>query len=491
MNKNLKGLIIGSIVLVVLSGALVALKLASGDNSSSELSSVVALDKTLISEWVEKIGGNAEYTGENVKSIDISNSNGSFQVLRNENSDSSIFVIKGLEKYKMDTSKLDSLPNSALSARIPTVVEENAEDLAKYGLDSPASEVKITLDDGKEIEFLIGNTSPVDTEVYFCFKGDKTVYTILNSIASAFLYSREFYVSTLVVDAVTDSALGMQTLSIDRADLDYDIVYEAFEMGRGEDYTGGTSANAVMIEPIFAYLDATKSSSYTNAMFGLTAKSVVHLEADEEDLKLAGLDNPFCVVKMNTKDGKEYTLKISKASDASGNDEAVYFGYLEGTDIIYAFTESQLIWVTMNIKDPLSHIIIGDYFYKISKLTVEVEGRESMVFTGSGKNKDDYVSYLNGAECSTERFRQFYQFLVNTPAEEVYLGETTGEPVAKITVETQLGKKTELEFYRDDSRKLIIKVNGVTSFKCRDAYLDILNGNMDIFNSEKSFTLDW
>ena len=70
----------------------------------------------------------------------------------------------------MDTSKLDSLPNSALSARIPTVVEENAEDLAKYGLDSPASEVKITLDDGKEIEFLIGNTSPVDTEVYFCFK---------------------------------------------------------------------------------------------------------------------------------------------------------------------------------------------------------------------------------------------------------------------------------------------------------------------------------
>jgi hypothetical protein len=80
---------------------------------------------------------------------------------------------------------------------------------------------------------------------------------------------------------------------------------------------------------------------------------------------------------------------------------------------------------------------------------------------------------------------------VNTPAEEVYLGETTGEPVAKITVETQLGKKTELEFYRDDSRKLIIKVNGVTSFKCRDAYLDILNGNMDIFNSEKSFTLDW
>ena len=45
MNKNLKGLIIGSIVLVVLSGALVALKLASGDNSSSELSSVVALIK--------------------------------------------------------------------------------------------------------------------------------------------------------------------------------------------------------------------------------------------------------------------------------------------------------------------------------------------------------------------------------------------------------------------------------------------------------------
>ena len=89
MNKNVKGIIIGGIALVVLSGALVALKLTGGDSSSSEVSSVVDIEtKTLISEWAKKTGNDgAEYTDENVKTVDISNDNGSYQVLRNENSD--------------------------------------------------------------------------------------------------------------------------------------------------------------------------------------------------------------------------------------------------------------------------------------------------------------------------------------------------------------------------------------------------------------------
>ena len=69
------------------------------------------------------------YTDENVVSIDINNDNGSFQVVRNMDSDSSDFVIKGLEKYNMDIAKLDSMPNAALNSKIPTVVEENAETL--------------------------------------------------------------------------------------------------------------------------------------------------------------------------------------------------------------------------------------------------------------------------------------------------------------------------------------------------------------------------
>lgn len=493
MNKNVKGIVVGSIVLVVLSGALVALKLAGDDNSSSELSSVVEIEtKTLISEWAKKTGNDgAEYTDENVESVDISNDNGSYKVVRNENSDASKYTISDLEKYKMDVAKLDSMPNAALNSKISTVVEENAEDLVKYGLDTPVSEIKITLDDGKEIKFLIGDASPVEGEVYFCYKDDNTVYATLTSTANAFLYSKEYYLSLLLIEEVNDSSLGMAKLRVDRADLDYDIAYEAFDGGRGEDYSGGTSSNAVMTEPIFAYLDVMKSVDITNAMFGLTASAVVQLEADEEDLKLAGLDNPFCVVKMDTKDGKEYTLRISKMSESSDSEEPVYFGYLEGTDIIYAFSQSQLVWITMNIQDPISPIIIADYFYLVGGVSVEVEGKESMIFTGSGKDKSDYKATLNGVECSTERFRQFYTFLLNTPAEEIYMGEVTGEPVAEINVETQDGKKTELKFYRDEGRKLIITVNGVTSFKCRDAYLNVLTGNMDIFDTEKNFTVEW
>ena len=491
MSKNVKGIIIGILILAVLSGALIALKLTSNDNSSSDVSSVVESEsKTLISEWAKLTGNDGGYTDENVVSIDINNDNGSFQVVRNMDSDSSDFVIKGLEKYNMDIAKLDSMPNAALNSKIPTVVEENAENLERYGLDAPVAEVKVLLDDGKEIYFLIGDASPVEGEVYFRFKDSNTIYTTLSSTASAFLYSKEFYISLVLIENVNDSSLGMERLSIDRADLDYDIVYEAFHSGRGEEYVGGTTSNAVMVEPIFAYLDVMKSVDITNSMFGLTASAVVHLEANEEDFKLAGLDDPFCVVKMDTKDGKEYNLLISKMSD-NIDGESVYFGYLEGSDIIYAFTSTQLIWVTMDIGDPISTIIIGDYFYRVGEVAIEVDGKESMVFTGSGKDKNDYVSTLNGEECLTERFRQFYTFLINTPAEEIYLGEVTGEPLAKISVETQVGKKTELEFYKDEGRKLIIKVNGVTSFKCRDSYLNVLKENMDIFDSEKSFTVEW
>lgn len=499
MNKKVKGIVAGGGVLVLLVGALVALKYTGSNDSSSELDSLVTAEtKTIASEWSSRFGEDSEYTEDNIKSVAVSNGNGSYEVVRTgtdtetSESDSTgnvsyTYGITGLENYKMNSSLINSMPNTALTAVLPKVIEENSDNLAKYGLDNPLSEVTVNLDDGKQIIYEIGNVSPVSTETYLCFKGDSTVYTINASSTNAFLGGKEYYVSLVLVDEIPDDE-KLQKLKIDKSDLDYDIVYEYNVNSESYKEGAGTSSYYVMTEPIYSYMDAEKSNDYFKNISGLTASSVAMLDADADALSIAGLDNPYCTMEIEVSDGSSYTLKLSKAP---GDTTGYYLAYIEGNSAIYLVSESSLPWVTSDISFGTSSLIFAYYVYNIGKVDVDVSGKDKMVFECSGSEEDDYEVTLNGEECDTERYRAFYSFLLKTPAEEIYMGEVTGDPIAKITVETQNDMKTDVEFYESNDRKVIMKVNGKVSFKCRSSFIDTLKSNIDKFGTGEEFSNEW
>ena len=145
-------------------------------------------------------------------------------------------------------------------------------------------------------------------------------------------------------------------------------------------------------------------------------------------------------------------------------------------------------------RDISSGLVFTTYVWDIGKLTVEAKGRETMAFVGSGTSKEDYQVQLNGKDADTERYRQFYVFLLKTAAEDLCLNgeKPTGELLAKITLERQDGLKTQtVSFYEAENRKVYIEVDGVCAFMCRRSFVDTLFKNMDMYDTDEEFILNW
>jgi hypothetical protein len=195
-------------------------------------------------------------------------------------------------------------------------------------------------------------------------------------------------------------------------------------------------------------------------------------------------------------DGNTYTLTIGQSytSTSYGEDDAytAYFGYFDGIDILFAFSESSLPWLTLKPMDITSQLVFGTYIYDIADMTIETDDT-TLKFVGTGTSADDYEVTLNGEDFDLNRYKSFYQALIKAPAEELYLDEVEGDPVATVTINLQIGGDPDVvEFYRIDDRKTVIVHNGVPSFACRTSFLEkSLLPNIANVNGDDDFVTNW
>ena len=98
---------------------------------------------------------------------------------------------------------------------------------------------------------------------------------------------------------------------------------------------------------------------------------------------------------------------------------------------------------------------------------------------------DDFKVECDDKDVTVQNFKDFYQYILRAPAEELYL-ENCSEPAdITVTISHEYGVD-EIEFINSDDRKSIIRLNGRTSFKCRTAYVNRLMDNVQhLLNGEK------
>ena len=128
-------------------------------------------------------------------------------------------------------------------------------------------------------------------------------------------------------------------------------------------------------------------------------------------------------------------------------------------------------------------------------MTVEADGYNTLEFITEGTDSDDFSVKLNGNEYDTERFKQFYQYVINTQAEEIYLEEPDEDKlICKISIERNDEFDDEtVEFYQGDDKSVIIKHNGVTSFvnRINYDYVNVLLDNIDRVDTDEEFVTVW
>ena len=161
MSKSVKAVIISAAVLLVLGGALVVLLITKPKTEPLAVDSVT-----------ESSGVNAyvcDRKVETVTSVKVENAEGAFTFTRQkrtvtETNESGEEV--STDEYYWTSEELKDVPQSDSSvknfisnlASLPekSLVEENAEDIKKYGLDNPQSTALLKFDDGTEIKMQFG-----------------------------------------------------------------------------------------------------------------------------------------------------------------------------------------------------------------------------------------------------------------------------------------------------------------------------------------------
>ena len=300
MKKQTNGIIALSAAVVLLGGGLAYLKHTdgSGDSDTSSESSAVTqtaveganlvliddtteLPRPLSEEPVTDANGNEllppEIEKSPVKSAKVTNSSGVLEVVKTSDSgsgDDAVYTLAGYEKYDVNNAVVSTLVNNANGMTSASLVEEDCSDLSKFGLDKPEISVELTYEDGVVRKFYIGDKSPVSEQYYVRLEESNTVYTVHASTLANYRMSAVDFVRTTVLEKPADDEYPkVNSLRIERDDIDYDI-YLVYGENSDDTKAGGTSATHEMVEPIKAYLTVERSSPITNGMFGLTASDI-------------------------------------------------------------------------------------------------------------------------------------------------------------------------------------------------------------------------
>ncbi len=495
MKKAVKGIIGLCGVLAVLGGALAALKLTEPEdtgNSSSESSEESGAGITLVPH-------------EAVDTVTVKNSSGTLEVaLLTEETDTSsaTYTLKGYEDIPLNTSVVGTLVNNAKGLTSDSIVAENCENLEKYGLDKPQAEAEITFASGEKLSFSVGDTAPVASETYFMLDGENTVYTVSSSKMSNYMSELESFVSSTILEKPADDEYPkINSVVIERDDLDYNIKLEYDKKSDDDGYTGGTTASHVMTEPMNAYLTVEKSSPITDGLFGLTSSGVYSIHPGEAEIAEAGLSDPFCTVTTSCDDGNTYVFLMSEPFTGEDGTES-HYAMFQGGNIIYIVSSQNAQWGTITPIDITSKIYIANYVWNITNLKASAGSVSQDIKL---QLKDEYADAetfdancfdvtKNGKEFDAARYQQFYALLVKAAAEDIALGEPVpeGEPMMSLEITDGYdGSVRKIDYYESSALNALVVIDGKSSFFCSKSYVETMIENISIMDSGEDYISTW
>ncbi len=535
LSKTTRTVIIAAGVLLVLGAVLLVLLLTNPaeEESASSGDSGASTSSTAAEDAINDLIGTEEDSQddrlvinnkeqENVLKLEISNETGSFSFDRNSRQVSSTddegnvststeyyWVSPELSGVTHNDSTIGAMVRSLAGLSAKDIVEENAADLDKYGLENPVASVKITFDDGTVNDMCFGIRNPAASNyVYFCKKGSRDVMQVSYYSTGSVFYDIKDFVSLVMTESYNaNNPQELDYLIIERKDLsepvEIEYMYDIAEQAEDEDSVITTFNSHRITSPITAELDTTSGQTICYGLYALSAASCEYIDPTEEDIAAAGLDDPYCRISFKYGNKARVLLlgnEIRSADDSeeSGGLSTVtgYYAMFEGGNLIYAISTSNAPWYTFKVQDIMSRRPISPYIYTVDTLTVTTPDGE-YVFRVEG-DADNHAFYCGDQTLDDSKFKGFYQHLITSMGEELFFEEADYEPYIKVhftyrsEYESTYGRSEDIiEFYKSDDRKNIVRVNGDVLYKVRQVYTERLLSNLDALLNGGEIELNW
>lgn len=516
MSKSVKSVIIAAAALLVLGAALLILMLtqpksAGGEDNSQPDTSVAEVNNAYI----------IDQKADTVTSIKVQNADGSYTFTRqmrvvSETNESGEVTSK--DEYYWTSSDLKGIPQNDSTVRnfisnlssLPqkSVVEENAEDLEKYGLAVPQSTAQLTFEDGTSVLLRFGIANPADSSSVYFTQDDSNDVKLVNYYASERTFSdvKQFAQLTMTEAFESEGKSDLRSLVIKRADLETPVeirfMSELSNLSEEDELLVSSFNTHRFVTPVTAEIDVTKGNDVCYKMYGLTMAACEYLEKTEENMAKCGLDDPQTEVTFKY-GGKEYRLLIGSeireeitSSDASNALSTVtgYYAAMDGVPGIYSIAPESVPWCTFKVSDLISRRPLSPYIYAVDSVEITLPGG-TYRFDIDGENK---TFFYGDKELVPEEFRSLYQTLISSVGEEMYTGEAEGELLASVKFsynskyhEIYGAASDTISYYASDDRKCIVVLNGAPIFKVRKIYADRLVENIDALLNGGSVRIDW
>ena len=383
------------------------------------------------------------------------------------------WVKKDDTDFPVNQSTLDSAASSVTSVESDRVLED-VDDLAEYGLDSPANTIKIVTksedEDGDDTTttLYVGDENS-STSQYYVRKDDdeKTVYLVDSSCVEPFTKTLYDYAQMEDFPAISS------TDTITKISVDGD---NSYELKKNAD----TSVWSVSANGEEDKADSATVSSLVSSFGSMAYNSMADYKC--EDKSKYGLDKPYSTITVDYQEKVETSDDNAETSDSEtpdsaettemvdkqltilvGNeaDDSNRYVMVNDSNEVYTMSEETLSALTDKTEEDfwdmtVSYVSVNS----LAGLKVNYQGTDYKVnasretSTDEDGNDTETVTYkLDGADLDETTFTTFYNKLINMVAQkrltEKY--DPDGDAELTVTFTEEDGDTLEVSYYSYDT----------------------------------------
>lgn len=382
------------------------------------------------------------------------------------------WVKKDDTDFPVNQSTLDSAASSVTSVESDRVLED-VDDLAEYGLDSPANTIKIVTksedEDGDDTTttLYVGDENSSTSQYYVRKDDEKTVYLVDSSCVEPFTKTLYDYAQMEDFPAISS------TDTITKISVDGD---NSYELKKDAD-TSVWSVNANGEED---KADSATVSSLVSSFGSMAYNSMADYKC--EDKSKYGLDKPYSTITVDYQEEAETSDDNAETSDSEtpdstettemvdkqltilvGNeaDDSNRYVMVNDSNEVYTMSEETLSALTDKTEEDfwdmtVSYVSVNS----LASLKVNYQGTDYKVnasretSTDEDGNDTETVTYkLDGADLNETTFTTFYNKLINMAAQkrltEKY--DPDGDAELTVTFTEEDGDTLEVTYYSYDT----------------------------------------
>lgn len=411
-----------AIILLVILGALVGAYFLISNKINSDAADDTA---TLDPETINVV----KFEKDNINYIGYDNEYGKFSISLNGDT----WSIEPAMEFTMDSLVANAAAIDISAVIADKVIEEDAKDLAKYGLDKPST-VTVGLKDGTKRVIEFGDKTPTNDAMYVKMKDENKVYTVGSYYFNKLLMKRgQFIIQEILPVEETE----IKTFSITK---DGTLLYSLNFVSDSEvDVTA----------PIVERGDATKTQPIKASLVTLVMTDIV--DENPTDLAKYGLENPKYVIEFGTSDT---TKKIAIGNDISSG--AAYAKFVDSKGV-FELDTSPLTFLDMGLTDVLDVFVYLPNITDVSSVEINIDGKKVVSeITHSGDNEQTFKVEGKDANMKNDNgdsvFRAYYQAIIGLTFKKYDPSLTpTGTPEVTIKYNLRDGKTVTVGLISKDN----------------------------------------